>query len=198
MLDCGMRSIGIAVLVALTACGGGDGKPGAADSQPLPPAPAPSEERAPVVPAPAAGNSGGIPFDPAALTKGVKVGALAADMLVLSRAADSTWVGSARFTGELTVSGRTIPHVDADLHEVCFEPDSAGAAGLPRWSGDTRRQWFCFSNQAEVQQSLAALHEVRPATVVIDEFTINMGRSDQVNSARLARVVTRGKPVPER
>ena len=117
-------------------------------------------------------------------------------MLTVSRAADSTTlVGSVRFSGELTLTGRAIPHVDSDVHEVCFEADAASAAGMPRWAGDTRRPWFCFSNQPEAQRSLAALHETRPATVVIDRFTIYRGLTDQVNSAELVRVVSRGDPV---
>jgi hypothetical protein len=180
-----MRSIGIAALLALASCGGGDGEPAARDSL------AESPPGTPV-----AGSPGGISFDPAALTRGTPVGTLVADMLVLSRAADSTWVGSARFRGELTLTGRAIPHFASDVHEVCFEADSAGAAVMPRWSGDTRRPWFCFSNQPDAQQSLAALHEERPATVVIDRFTINKSLSNQVNSARLVRVVKRGAPVP--
>ena len=117
-------------------------------------------------------------------------------MLTVSRAADSTTlVGSVRFSGELSLTGRAIPHFDSDVHEVCFEADAASAARMPRWAGDTRRPWFCFANQAEAQRSLAAPHETRPATVVIDRFTIYRGLSDQVNSAELVRVVTRGDPV---
>lgn len=119
-------------------------------------------------------------------------------MLTVSRAADSSLVGSVRFAGELTLTGRAIPHFDSGVNEVCFEADAASAAGIPRWVGDTRRSWFCFSNQAEAQQALAALHEVRPATVVIDRLTIHRGLTDQVSSAELVRVVKRGDPAPKR
>src|SRR6185503_13322576 len=139
-----MRSISAATLLALAACAGGDKSPDGSAPQG-----AASTALATAAPAaaPAAGGPLGIVFDPATLNKGTKVGTVTADMLTLSRAADSSWIGSARFVGELTLTGRAIPHVDANVREVCFEPDSASAAIMPRWSGDTRRTWFCFANQ---------------------------------------------------
>lgn len=190
-----MRSLTIAALLALVACGGGEDAPATRDSLATVPAPGATADTAPGTRAAVSESPPGISFDPSALSKGTRVGTLEADMLTVSRAADSTLVGSARFTGELTLSGRAIPHFDSDVHEVCFEADAASAASIPRWTGDTRRPWFCFSNQPEVQQSLAALHENRPATVVVDEFTVHRGLTDQVNTARLVRVVTRGDPV---
>lgn len=185
-----MRSIAIAALLIAASCGGEAERPAARDSFPVSSAPVPGGDSASDA-QPRAQSPSGIPFDPAALTKGTRVGTVAADMLTLSKAADSSWIGQARFTGELTLSGRAVPHVDANVREVCFEPDAASAALLPRWIGDTRRAWFCFANQPEAQQSLAALDQVRPATVVIDRFTINKG-SAQENSADLVRVVSRG------
>jgi hypothetical protein len=197
-----MRRFNIVALLALASCGGGDNGSAARDSlspatTPENPEGAPAADSARGAPAAVAEAPGGIVFDPATLSRGSKVGSLEADMLTVSRAADSvTLVGTVRFTGELTLTGRAIPHVDSDVHEVCFEADAASAAGIPRWSGDKRRAWFCFSNQPEAQRSLAALHETRPATVVVDRFTIHRGLTDQVNSAELVRVVTRGNPVP--
>ena len=197
-----MRFIPLTTLLLLASCGGD--KSGDADAASLPadsaattPVPAATAERSTAGASSAPESGQGVQFDPAALSKGAKVGTVTADMLTLSRASDSvTWVGSARFVGELTLSGRAVPHVDANVREVCFEPDAASAALLPHWSGDTRRTWFCFSNQPEAQQSLAALREKRLATVVIDRYTINKGQSDQENSAELVRVVSRGEPIP--
>ena len=155
----------------------------------------PAAESTPATP-PAPASLPGITFDPATLTRGTKVGTLTADMLTVSKASDSSLVGSVRFDGELTLTGRAIPHFDSGVNEVCFEADAASAAGIPRWIGDKRRSWFCFTNQPEAQEALAALREVRPATVVIDRLTVHRGLTDQVNSARLVRVVTRGEPVP--
>jgi len=191
-----MRSFTTVTLLLLAACGDGGDKTATTDSIPPSSALTPAVDSSPDTSAAPAASPAGIPFDPAALSRGTRVGELEADMLTVSRAADSTTlVGSVRFRGELTLTGRAIPHVDSDVHEVCFEADAASAAGMPRWAGDTRRPWFCFSNQPEAQRSLAALHETRPATVVIDRFTIYRGLTDQVNSAELVRVVSRGDPV---
>jgi hypothetical protein len=78
---------------------------------------------------------------------------------------------------------------DSHSHAVCFEADSASAASLPRWEGDERRPWFCFENGAAAAKLLGAPEEERDAPIVIDRFTIHRGLSDQVNSARLVRVV---------
>ena len=112
--------------------------------------------------------------------------------------ADSTYVGIARFRGEIELSGRTFRHPDADLGGVapCFEADSASAAKLPRWAGDERRPWFCFVNRADATRALGPPGNEREATIVIDGFTIHRGLSDQVNEARLVRVVRVESPSP--
>jgi hypothetical protein len=137
----------------------------------------------------------GIVFDAAGLKPGDQVGELVADSVSAQRAAvDSTYVGTARFRNEITLGGHTVRHPDADLSRTtaCFEADSASATRLPRWSGDERRPWFCFENQAEAARSLGSASEGAGLTIVIDNFTIHRGMSDQVNSARFVRVITRG------
>ena len=109
----------------------------------------------------------------------------------MSRAADSVTWWDRSGSGRASLSGRAIPHFDTGIREVCFEADAKSAASMPRWSGDTRKSWFCFTNQEEAQKSLAAVGETRAATIVIDRFTIQRGMSDQVNSAELVRVVSR-------
>jgi hypothetical protein len=118
------------------------------------------------------------------------VGNLEIEHIEATRAVDSSWVGTARFRGVLTLRGRTIPHLEQDARAVCFEADSSSAARLPRWSGDERRSWFCFENLAEAARDLAGPGLVRAATVRIDRFTIHRGLTDQVNSARLVNVVS--------
>jgi len=138
----------------------------------------------------------GIRFDPATIRKGASVGALVLDSIAARRAlADSTHVGMAHFRGEIQLAGWTMRHPDADASRVftCFEADSSSAARLPRWTGDERRPWFCFSNSAEAAQALGAPapSEGVPATIVVDQFTIHRGMSDEVNSARFVRLVRR-------
>lgn len=137
----------------------------------------------------------GIEFNAATLKSGDRVGELVADSVSAQQAAvDSTYVGTARFRNKITLGGHTVRHPDADLSRtaICFEVDSASATRLPRWSGDERRPWFCFENRAEAARSLGSASEGAGATIVIDRFTIHRGMSDQVNSARLVRVITRG------
>jgi hypothetical protein len=102
---------------------------------------------------------------------------------------DSTFVGTARFRGEIELSGQTLRHPESDVQAICFEADPPSAARLPRWQGDERRPWFCFTNDAEVRRALGPPSDGVRAIVVIDRFTIHRGLSDEVNSARLVRVV---------
>ena len=112
------------------------------------------------------------------------------DSIIARRTAfDSTYVGLARFSGRITLSGWTLRNPDADLRntEICFEADSASASRLPRWSGDERRPWFCLVNRAEAQRALGPPSEGVRATIIVEQFTIHRGLSDEVNSARFVR-----------
>ena len=132
----------------------------------------------------------GIRFNPETAKPGLKVGTLVLDTIDAQVAAvDSVWVGVARFRGELTLSGQTIKHFEPDARAVCFEADNTSAAQLPRWEGDNRRAWFCFENLERAAQLIAPPDSGRKATVIIDRFVIHRGLSDQVNSARLVRVI---------
>ena len=139
------------------------------------------------------GTRPGIRFDPSASRRGTRVGSLTIDSIVVRRAMDSTQGGTARFRGEFALSGWTMRHPDPDLHRVvtCFEADSASASRLPRWSGDERRPWFCFSNRASTARALGPPSEGVPVTIVVDQFTIHRGLSDEVNSARFVRAGVR-------
>lgn len=135
----------------------------------------------------------GIRFDPAKTAPGDAVGVLTVDTIVSRLVFDSIHVGMARFRGRVEVSGWTLRNPDPDLYRVmtCFEADSSSAARLPRWAGDERRTWFCFTNRAQAARSLGPPSEGIRATIVIDEFTIHKGMSDEVNSARFVRLVRR-------
>ena len=97
------------------------------------------------------------------------------------------WVGMARFRGQLTLRGRLMRHSDSDVRVLCFEADSASAALMPRWAGDTRRAWFCFSNP-QAERMLGKRTADQSVEVVIDQFVIRRSFSDEVNHARLLRL----------
>lgn len=137
----------------------------------------------------------GIQFNPSTIRHGTSVGLLVLDSITVRQAVvDSTYVGTAQFRGEIQLRGWTMRHPDPDASRVvtCFEADSSSAARLPRWRGDERRAWFCFSNNAEAVEALGPPSEGVRATIVVDQFTIHRGLSDEVNSARLVRLVRRG------
>lgn len=137
----------------------------------------------------------GIGFDPATLRSGDRVGNMFVDTVTFRHALlDSTLVGMARFTGEMQLTGRTMRHPDADLRhtEMCFEADSSSATLLPRWPADERRPWFCFVNRDAAVRVLRGPSEGIAATIVIDQFTIHRGLTDEVNSARLVRIGQNG------
>ena len=128
-------------------------------------------------------------FDPAAVRRGDTVVGLVLDSIDRARTPSDEWVGSARFAGVLTISGRTFRHPDGDDYPFpCFEADSASARRLPQWAGDERRPWFCFENADEARTRLGAGGPGHAATIRIDRFTIHRSLSDAVNSAHLLAV----------
>ncbi len=133
----------------------------------------------------------GMRFDPSTLRPGQRIGALVADSVSAQLAVvDSSYVGYAKFRGELELTGQMMAHPDADLREVttCFEADSASAARLPRWSGDERRPWFCFENRAGAERSIREASVGSVLAIVIDDYTIHRNLSDAVNSASFVRL----------
>lgn len=171
----------VAVALLLASCGEAHrGQPAANDPV----------ESAAVSPAESAQS--GIRFHPGTLRLGERVGDLVADTVAFRPTlADSTLVGMVRFSGEMQLTGQTMRHPDADLRhtEMCFEADSSSAARLPRWSADERRPWFCFVNRDAAVRALRGASEGIAVTIVIDQFTIHRGLTDEVNSARLVRIV---------
>ena len=133
----------------------------------------------------------GIRFDPRAIGPGARIGAMTLDSLTTRTANDSIELGTAVFSGTVELSGAKFPHFDADADALCFEADSASASRLPRWEGDERRSWFCFTNRAPAVRALGPPGDSARATIVIDRLTIHRGMSDEVNSARFVRAITR-------
>lgn len=98
------------------------------------------------------------------------------------------WSGEARFIGPVTLSGEYRPHPEApDVEDLCFFPDSASAARLPRFPNDTRYSWLCFRN------STAARTMLQPtsgeATIVVDSFRYLYEHTDSYNTAHLDSVL---------
>ena len=129
-------------------------------------------------------------FDPRRIAGGDSVGSLVVSRLEVGEAHDSTAVGTASFTGKLHLTGQMMDHPDPEARAVCFEADPLTASRLPRWQGDLRRPWFCFTNRDEATQLLSPIVPGRMYKVVIEDFTIHRGLSDQVNTARLTQVVS--------
>jgi hypothetical protein len=133
----------------------------------------------------------GVVFEPLAVRPGDTVAGLVVTRTEVQRAAaDATPVGTVAFGGELAVAGRLIAHADPDAaaRAACFEADSGSAARLPRWAGDRRRAWFCFTNPARARAALGVpVENAPPVRIRIADLTIQRGLSDEVNSARFVR-----------
>jgi len=128
-------------------------------------------------------------FDPAAAQRGDSVAGLVLEELRREGTPDGEWVGSARFSGAVSLGGHTFAHPDgADYPFPCFEVDSVAARRLPRWKGDERRPWFCFENSTEARALFGGTAAGRPFSIRIDRFTIHRNLTDAVNSARLLRL----------
>ena len=129
----------------------------------------------------------GLRFDPDSIAIGQRFGPLTVSRLSISKAYDSTRVGSAWFSGEIDLSGRVMRHPDSDVDQLCFEADSLSAARMPRWLDDARRPWFCFRDGKAAGRALGSVPSDSLARIVVDSFVIHRGMSDEVNTARLLR-----------
>lgn len=130
-------------------------------------------------------------FDPKTIAVGDTIGTLVADRVAITAAYDSTPVGSVHFRGNVKLTGQVIPHPDPEFESVCFEVDPLSASALPRWKGDARRIWFCFSNTAEASRQVIPYLPGQKYEILIDEYTVHRGMSDEVNEAHLVEVLGR-------
>lgn len=108
---------------------------------------------------------------------------------------------SVRFSGQVVVTGYYTAVSEArqreladeagyynPSHRVCMrEIDKDSAARLPQMAGDSRSLSFCFRNIDEAAAALGEDTEGK-ATVVIDDYTINVFPSEVTNYARLVEV----------
>jgi hypothetical protein len=127
-------------------------------------------------------------FDPDTLSVGDRVLGLVVEDLRLQTAFDSTRVGSVTFAGEAQISGTLVRHPDSDLSAVCMDLDPASARRLPRWMGDTRRPWLCFSNDSLARTVLGARPIGSGVAVIIRRYQTVRSFSDAVDNAELVGV----------
>lgn len=128
-------------------------------------------------------------LDPSRLAPGDSIGGLrVVSVDVRPEVVDSFgWSGRLRFTGEVALRGTHRPHPEfPDVRAVCFYPDSASAARLPRFPNDQRISWLCFTNHDEAERLLGmAAGEM---SIVVDDFDYVYEHTDSYNTARLVRV----------
>ena len=163
------------------------------------PAPAAADSMArdsATMPAPLARDtlSGRTFFDPQHTVIGSKVAGLKVDRMNIQPSSIPTgFSGSIRFAGEVEVAGTYRPHHDyPEVNAACFFVDPEDWPKLPRARGDARIIWFCFENFQTAIEQLGPLSAETRATIIIDEYTLNMSGSDTVDSAKLVRVVRKG------
>jgi hypothetical protein len=132
----------------------------------------------------------GVVFDPGRVRVGDTIAGLVLERISAHHTPmDSTLVGTAAFRGNIKLAGATMRHPEADAtKDICFEADSASAARLPRWAGDRRRAWFCFSNPTAAARALGPPRTERPAHIVISHFVIHRGLTDEVNAVQFVRL----------
>ena len=168
----------------------------AACSEPAPPAPATARQQAPA----AAANH----FDPGAVAVGDTVAGLHIVALDVQRVfEDSVWTGTVRFAGEIELTGVYQGHFDyPEPAEVCFHPDSASAARIPRFEPDgltspDGKTWFCFDDAAAAERGLGDPRAYRWASIVVDDYRLQRAFTDAYDVARLVRVVGIGARAPQ-
>ncbi len=115
------------------------------------------------------------------------------EMDVRPEAADSTsWTGRVSFLGTVTLSGAYRPHPEyPDAEALCFYPDSASAAQLPRFPNDERISWFCFANHEDAVRDLGGPQARGEATIVINQYDYLYEHTDIYNTAILRQVLRR-------
>ena len=131
-------------------------------------------------------------FDPDSIRDGDTLGSMVITSRELRVDHEGKWVGTVRFAGEVTLSGRYHPHFDyPEVRSTCFEVDDSTAVRLPRFAFDERRVWFCFENQEDAARSLGPPGSSGDATIVIDRYATVRSFTDAVDGARLVRVLSR-------
>lgn len=155
-----------------------------------PTAPAPEVPASPVETAP---ESGANVFDPSQVEAGDEVAGLEIQSVDVNWfEAYNGYVGTVQFQGETTVTGtyEQLYTPEENLESFpCFRVNAEAASQLPRFEGDQRNPWFCFSNAEAAQQALGDVEELPNQTIVIDNFQYVYMPSDVFNSATFVEIV---------
>ncbi|MBT9495055.1 MAG: hypothetical protein IV107_22510 [Paucibacter sp.] len=112
-------------------------------------------------------------------------------------------------TKSLTLDGRFEYRTDAESQsvigdQICFFPSAKSSPLLPRWSGDQRLAWFCFSQTARAAKQLSIPLQFIPgtcgvagtATVEIDDYVVYASEGDGNDSAALRSVLKKSTAIP--
>lgn len=120
-------------------------------------------------------------------SKSIQVGDYVASMEYVGR-----YETRYKFSGRKTLVG----HYDISLNDeywgtdiITFGIDESVTDVLPRANEDYRTLWFKFSNYNEAYEMLKSNGMSGEATIVIDEYEIDLLQSDVVNTARLVEVI---------
>ena len=97
--------------------------------------------------------------------------------------------GQVQITGNHFFSGSMGAETIEDLDEVCMsELDEQSLNRLPRPNGKSNDTWFCFDNSDYAFKQFGPIGSKGRATVVIDNYTINIFPSEVHDAASLIRV----------
>ncbi len=85
---------------------------------------------------------------------------------------------------------------------VCFIPDAKSEKAIPRFAGDDRRAWFCFSNLSAAMKGFALPAGRKgcgmrgTAHIVVSDYVVSREGGESVDKARLERVLSKSTPRP--
>jgi hypothetical protein len=152
-----------------------------------PPQPAVEHDEPPL--APDAVTDAGHRFAPDTISAGDSIGSFVLREIEATRVEHpdfpgGAWVGEASFGGVEDVVGSYGPHPGyPDVELICFEVDRGFAGRLPVFETDTRRPWFCFSNDADARTLLGDPPATGRASVRIADYRYRFEFSDVHNEA---------------
>lgn len=100
------------------------------------------------------------------------------------------------FSGKITVSGEYHYYGDDPSgflsNTVCFDNlDEQSQTKIPKMIGDDRNIWFCFSNQELARNLFNPQGASGMATIVIDDYVINILPAEVTNTAKLIKIISK-------
>jgi len=103
-----------------------------------------------------------------------------------------------KFNGKIEITGHYIYYGEGDMLEnkICFDNlDNASKIKMPQLKGDDREIWFCFNNENFAKDAFQPKGSSGKATILIDNYTINMYGSEVWNTAdlKLVKAINKNK-----